>query len=1211
MNFSVIFFFTTVCVMLADMAAGAIAPGAACTTKDSGAECVDNAMCKNVAPEGQAESLQCTCSAGFHDASGACVADISAGIACTTKDSGAECVDNAMCKNVAPEGQAESLQCTCSAGFHDESGACVADIAAGAACTTKDSGVECVDNAMCKNVAPEGQAESLQCTCSAGFHDASGACVADIAAGAACTTRDSGAECVDNAMCRNKAAEGQAEFLLCTCNAGFHYKSGACVAAAGGACTTKDSGAECVDNAMCKNVAPEGQAESLQCTCSAGFHDASGACVADIAAGAACTTKDSGAECVDNAMCKNVAPEGQAESLQCTCSAGFHDASGACVADMAAEAIAAGAACTTKDSGAECVDNAMCKNVAPEGQAESLQCTCSAGFHDVSGACVSDISAGIACTTKDSGAECVDNAMCKNVAPEGQAESLQCTCSAGFHDASGACVADIAAGAACNTVDSPTECVENAVCKNVAAEGETESLQCTCNSGYLDVSGTCYVAAGGTCTTVDSTTECVDNAMCKNVAPEGQAESLQCTCSAGFHGASGACVADIAAGAACNTVDSTTQCVDNAVCKNVAAVGETESLQCTCNSGYLDVSGTCFVAAGGTCTTVDSTTECVDNAMCKNAAAEGQAESLQCTCSAGFHDASGACVADIAAGAACTTKDSDAECVDNAMCKNVAPEGQAESLQCTCNVEFHDESGACVADECQDTVDKCKAAGMSSCTEIITYTGCLLTGVCTAEVADVAVFRQALQSTQLPDDCSVTEQTTCAQNVTSCLISHLKSVDCTTIDSLGTCLSPLNATCTEEKDAAAFSLAHAYYTHMKDNFSCACLKEVNDCKETSLAVLNSTDDSADKCGAVKDLFLCAMTDECDVTKEIDQSEVRLVWSLARASANATNCHDTLTKEAATSCKLQLTRCALVYGAELQNAADKSRECRAGETLGSCLMDDTAQCTAEDAAKKKPFTDQYTAVSSTCVCENDINKCIDQAGVVPSDPHAACPKLQKFVLCLTGAKCDLTQNRSPLSTAFSWYTQNKTSHNCSFAADNTCASGAAVCADHLFKNLTKDGVTSAQICQADSNSILCVQAANCSTDSDDDVQLMASARNGSVFRLASLPCAVLSCNATYQVLRTCNDAFNEDFTAADTDTSKCTAVNNMVRCMRSVQCNFYLSDLRMARYKELEAIDISGCDMLPLEEPESAAPSLHTSLLPLLASLLIGYIAVRL
>ena len=47
---------------------------------------------------------------------------------------------------------------------------------------------------------------------------------------------------------------------------------------------------------------------------------------------------------------------------------------------------------------------------------------------------------------------------------------------------------------------------------------------------------------------------------------------------------------------------------------------------------------------------------------------------------------------DIQPGGVCTTKDADEECVEGAICMNVARVGEAEILQCSCKPDFHEKT---------------------------------------------------------------------------------------------------------------------------------------------------------------------------------------------------------------------------------------------------------------------------------------------------------------------------------------------------------------------------------------------------------------------------------------------------------------------------------------------------------------------------------------
>ncbi|KAK7479387.1 hypothetical protein BaRGS_00029379, partial [Batillaria attramentaria] len=87
----------------------------------------------------------------------------------------------------------------------------------------------------------------------------------------------------------------------------------------------------------------------------------------------------------------------------------------------------------------------------------------------------------------------------------------------------------------------------------------------------------------------------------------------------------------------------------------------------------------------------DSDVECVTDAMCVNTAVEGATEMLNCTCNDGFHPVAsqeGPLMCE--RGQPCSTADDEEECVDGATCKSSTQVGTSVSvLRCSCNDGYH------------------------------------------------------------------------------------------------------------------------------------------------------------------------------------------------------------------------------------------------------------------------------------------------------------------------------------------------------------------------------------------------------------------------------------------------------------------------------------------------------------------------------------------
>ncbi|XP_070199105.1 prion-like-(Q/N-rich) domain-bearing protein 25 isoform X2 [Littorina saxatilis] len=1028
-------------------------------------------------------------------------------------------------------------------------------------------------------------------------------------------------QCPANANC-------PADRTPCLCNAGFHENTAgnSCEQdiVPGFPCVQQDSDRECVDGASCTNVTPEGAPLTLQCMCKDSYiqrANVGGVPTCKRAPGTNCTVENGTEECVPESTCTNDSKSlaGQVQvQLTCSCNPGKHLVQiGALV--LCKEDVQPGGNCTMAGEDTECVDNSSCT----QDTGNATQCTCNARFHAKTDsatntvACHPDVAPNSTCGTTE---ECVDNAACHNI-------TQRCVCVPGFHLVSMegtpySCQADTHPGGTCSMADDASKCVENASCVNVTSEAG----DVTSGSGNVTSEGGNMTSGSGNVTSGSG-----------NVTSEGgnmtSAGGMQCECNVGYHvmadsalGTS-SCQLDVIVGGACTMNGSDAECVEDATCMlAMTSEGIITGLECSCMEGYHRMIGNPACEkdkAPGTTCLIKSSAECVQNAVCQSVTPDGQPEDLKCVCVNAHHVMDNAtCQRDFDAGQQCSQENSTEQCVDHATC-TAMQSGGGTFLRCTCDTDYHethDDSNrtVCAEDECQHTKVKCAAAGMTSCQEVNTFVGCMLTGKCdSTDSEQVAHFRSAMMdaSARIPADCADAGNTTCTEKVTACLNAYLATnTTCNSVDELGTCLTSHQTECMED---AGHKLATEFMKFDYQLLSCVCVKASDQCLQSQTTNYNATD-NATKCSAVKELFTCALDDvSCNVSKTTDHQKLSELFSTAMSWSSATGCKDTL--QNAATCPLRLTHCGLVYADDIAAAADnKTMQCRTADAFGGCIEANKTMCTENDPATTL-FTEQYTLVSSQCLCVSKVTQCQDAVGNVTADPVDVCPKLVTLGLCLLGAKCHMADANdnddvTSLDGAHHWYTQHRDASSCYVTSNSMCSQDMSVCADTLINKL-QGNIPATQKCSAISDSMLCFNAANCSSDVAMDVALMTSSQEAARYRLQSLACKEPECNVSHQGLTDCKTMYEASFTAAGTDnTRKCTAKNDMVRCLRKFDCNTRMKDVVQQKYDALEKVSVTGCKMLSLEEDgddgTSTALCLNTSLLVLMLCLLASAASAR-
>ncbi|KAL4460055.1 hypothetical protein ABPG73_001733 [Tetrahymena malaccensis] len=410
----------------------------------------------------------------------------------------------------------------------------------------------------------------------------------------------------------------------------------------------------------------------------------------------------------------------------------------------------------------------------PNSTLQGSACPCNTGYLDVGGVCQScpsncnQCSSQTVCTSCQSGYYLFIDGTCKSPCPTTftpnssnqscvcrQNSSLQtniCPCNTGFVDLGGVCQA---CPSNCNQCSSQTACTTcqptyylfvDGTCKSPCpatfqANNQNQSCvcrpnstlstnTCPCNTGYLDVAGICQqcptncnqCSSQTTCTTCSSGYYLFIDGTCVSQCPatfsinsstqscvcraNSSLQTNTCPCNSGYLDVGGSCLACNANCIKCSSQTTCTQCASgyflfvDATCVSTCPatfITDNQNQSCTCranstlqtntcpcNTGYLDVGGNCL-PCGANCNQCSTQTTCT-------------------VCSPGyFLFVDGTCVSQCPS--TFNTDSSNTKCI----CRN---NSSLKNNSCPCNVQYLDVQGIC--QKCPSNCDQCSSQTVCS-----------------------------------------------------------------------------------------------------------------------------------------------------------------------------------------------------------------------------------------------------------------------------------------------------------------------------------------------------------------------------------------------------------------------------------------------------------------------------------------------------------------
>ena len=349
-------------------------------------------------------------------------------------------------------------------------------------------------------------------------------------------------------------------------------------------------------------------------------------------------------------------------------------------------------------------------------------CTCNTNYVNVSGTC-QRYYASCSAYNSSSSTSALANASCNTASiylSTGKTQTCyyNCNCNSGYVKVGGICQKYYSSCEAANYLSSPKA---NATCGTASiylANGSTKTCytsNCTCNSNYVNVNGTCqrYYAS---CSAYNSSssTSALANASCSTASiylSTGKTQTCyyNCNCNSNYVKVGGVCQRYYSSCSAYNSSYLTSPKA-NSTCKstNIYTSSGNQTTcyyDCTCNTNYVNVSGTCQ-RYYSSCSAYNSSysASALANASCNTASiylSTGKTQTCyyNCNCNSGYVKVGGVCQKYYSSCSAYNSSYS-ASALANASCSTASiylSTGKTQTCyyNCNCNSGYVKVGGVC------------------------------------------------------------------------------------------------------------------------------------------------------------------------------------------------------------------------------------------------------------------------------------------------------------------------------------------------------------------------------------------------------------------------------------------------------------------------------------------------------------------------------------